>query len=144
MLNMSTAKVPEIDVIDLALLKRVLVGNRGLLKEHKIAPPSHDYEEKYKMPNCELTYFAVGRELVAMFILEYLPSKTLSGVLNSCIKNKINFFVRTVDCNITTQKISDDFGIKKKHFTMLSSKEKQAAEELSKKIADKTSSFAAT
>lgn len=124
--------------------QRVLVGNRELLKEYKIAPPSHDYEEKYKMPNCELTYFAVGGELVAMFILEYLPSKTLSGVLHACIKNNIKIFIKTVDCNVTVQKIAHDFGLRAKHLTILTNKEKQVADQLDKKVADKTSTFAAT
>lgn len=124
--------------------QRVLVGNRELLKEYKIAPPSHDYEEKYKMPNCELTYFAVGGELVAMFILEYLPSKALSGILHSCIKNNIKIFIKTVDCNVTVQKVANDFGLREKHIIMLDNKEKQVADQLDKKIADKTSTFAAT
>ena len=124
--------------------QRVLVGNRELLKEYKIAPPSHDYEEKYKMPNCELTYFAVGGELVAMFILEYLPSKTLSGVLHACIKNNIKIFIKTVDCNVTVQKIAHDFGLRAKHLTILTNKEKQVADQLDKKVADKTSTFAAS
>lgn len=124
--------------------QRVLVGNRELLKEYKIVPPSHDYEEKYKIPNCELTYFAVGKELVAMFILEYLPSKTMSGILHSCIKNNIKIFIKTVDCNITIQKIAHDFGLREKHITILANKEKQAADQLDKKVADKTSAFATT
>ena len=124
--------------------QQVLVGNRKLLKEHKIAPPSHDYEEKYKMPNCELTYFAVDRELVAMFILEYLPSKTMSGILHSCIKNNIKIFIKTVDCNVTIQKIAHDFGLREKHVTILTNKEKQASDQLDKKVEDKTSAFAAT
>ncbi len=124
--------------------QRVLIGNRELLKEYKIAPPSHDYEEKYKIPNCELTYFAVNRELVAVFILEYLPSKTISGILHSCIKNNIKVFIKTVDCNVTVQKVANDFGLREKHITMLSNKEKQASDQLDKKVADKTSAFAAT
>ncbi len=123
---------------------RVLVGNRELLKEYKIVPPSHDYEEKYKKPNCELTYFAVGRELVAMFIIEYLPSKSLSSILHSCVKNNIKILIKTVDCNITVQKIINDFGVRKKLLKILTNKEKQTADAMTKKEVDKTSTFSAT
>lgn len=123
---------------------RVLVGNRELLKEYKIVPPSHDYEGKYRKPNCELTYFAVGRELVAMFIIEYLPSKSLLSILHSCVKNNIKIFVKTVDCNITVQKIINDFGVRKRLVKILANKEKQTADAMSKKEVDKTSTFAAT
>ena len=124
--------------------QRVLVGNRELLKEYKIAPPSHDYEEKYKKQNGELTYFAVGRELVAMFVIEYLPSKSLSSILHSCIKNNIKILIKTVDCNITSQKIINDFGVRKKLVKILTNKEKQIADAMTKKEVGKTSAFAAT
>ncbi len=124
--------------------QRVLVGNRELLKEYKIEPPSYDYEEKYKIPNCELTYFAVGRGLVAMFILEYLPSKTLLGILHECVKNNIKIFVKTVDCNVTVQKVAHDFGLREKHIIILANKEKQVADQLDKKVSDKISAFVAT
>lgn len=124
--------------------QRVLVGNRELLKEYKIAPPSHDYEEKYKMPNCELTYFAVGRELVAMFILEYLPSKSLCKILHSCVRNNIKIFIKTVDCNITLSKIASDFSVKRKNLALLSNQEKQLAEELCQKVEDKSEASVAT
>lgn len=124
--------------------QRVLVGNRGLLKEYKIAPPSHDYEEKYKKSNCELTYFSLGRELVAMFIIEYLPSKSLSSILHSCVKNNIKILIKTVDCNITLQKIINDFGVRKKLVKILTNKERQTAEAMTKKEVDKTSAFATT
>ncbi len=103
--------------------QQVLIGNRELLKEYKIDPPSRDYEKKYRLPNCELTYFAIGRDLVAMFILEYKPSKFFYDSLYSCIKNNIKFFIKSVDCNISPQKISNDFNINEKNIVLLSYEE---------------------
>ena len=124
--------------------QRVLVGNRELLNEYKLPAPSHDYEKKYNRPNCELTYLAVGRKLVAMFILEYLPSKSLYNTLRACVKNNINIFVKTSDCNITLQKIANDFSIPKKYVTFLTHDEKNNSDTLFKQTTSKSEAAAST
>lgn len=124
--------------------KRILVGNRELLKEFKISLPSRDYENKYRIPNCELTYFAIGQSLVAMFILEYTPSKSLCNTLRSCVKNDIKIFVKTVDSNLTTNKIAADFNLNEKFLTLLSYDESQTINKLCNKTSDKSEAFLAT
>ena len=124
--------------------KRILVGNRELLKEFKIVSPSRDYEKKYRIPNCELTYFAIGRELVAMFILEYTPSKSLRQALSSCIKNNIKVFIKTVDSNLTLSKISADFGLNEKFLTLLSYDDSQKINKLYNKTENHSNAFLAT
>ena len=124
--------------------KRILVGNRELLKEFKIVSPSRDYEKKYRIPNCELTYFAVGRELVAMFILEYAPSKSLCQALTSCVKNNIKIFVKTVDSNLTLNKISNDFNLNEKFLTLLSYDDSQKINKLYNKSENCSNAFLAT
>ena len=124
--------------------KRILVGNRELLKEFKIVSPSRDYEKKYRIPNCELTYFAIGRELVAMFILEYTPSKSLRQALSSCIKNNIKVFIKTVDSNLTLSKISADFCLNEKFLTLLSYDDSQKINKLYNKTENHSNAFLAT
>lgn len=124
--------------------KRVLIGNRELLKDFKISSPSRDYEKKYRIPNCELTYFAIGRELVAMFILEYTPSKSICNALASCAKNNMKIFVKTVDSNLTLQKISCDFNLNKKFLSLLSYDNSQQITELHNKTEDNSNAFFAT
>ncbi len=125
--------------------KRILVGNRELLKDFKIMPPSRDYEEKYRVPKCELTYFAVGQNLVAMFILEYNTSKSLAPILISCIRNKnIKIFIKTSDGNINVHKISQDFGIDKKFLKILSHKDAQIINALYNKTTPKSEAFLST
>lgn len=124
--------------------KRILVGNRELLKEFKIVTPSRDYEKKYRIPNCELTYFAVGRELVAMFILEYTPSIGLRQALSSCIKNNIKIFIKTVDSNLTLNKISTDFNLNEKLLTLLSYEDSQKITKLNNKSENYSNAFIAT
>ena len=124
--------------------KRILVGNRELLKEFKIVSPSRDYEKKYRIPNCELTYFTVSRELVAMFILEYTPSKSLRQALGSCVKNNVKIFVKTVDSNLTLNKISADFNLNEKFLTLLSYEDSQKINELHNKSENYSNAFLAT
>ena len=89
--------------------QRVLLGNREILKKYKVDPPSRDYEKKYVGPGMEHIYLAMDRDLVAMFVLEYIPNKSLKRCLKNLEKNGILLFVKTTDCNITAEKISKDF-----------------------------------
>lgn len=124
--------------------KRILVGNRDLLKDFKVDPPSRDYEKKYRIPGCELTYFAIGQTLVAMFVLEYTPSKSLAGTLLACVRSNIKIFVKTVDCNLTLSKITSDFNVDEKFLTLLSYDESQKINALYDKIEDSSNAFVET
>ena len=91
--------------------KRVMIGNRDLLKSHGVDPPSRDYEDKYHKDNEGITYICVGYDLVAMFVLEYNPNRRLLNVLKSAGKNSIKIFIRTYDSNINRERISKDFAV---------------------------------
>lgn len=112
----------EMGVVGCIDSQRVLLGNRDLLKKYKVDPPSRDYERKYIDPGMEHIYLAMDRELVAMFILNYLPNKNLKRCLNKLEKNGISIFVKTTDCNITNSKVSRDFNISKDGIKILKSK----------------------
>ena len=101
----------EMGVVGFIDSQRVLLGNRELLKKYKIDPPSRDYEKKYIAPEMEHIYLAMGKELVAMFVLEYLPNKSLKRCINNLERNGITLLVKTADCNVTAEKISRDFDI---------------------------------
>lgn len=89
----------------------VVIGNRDILKKYKVDPPSRDYETKYTKKNEGLLYIAVNKELVAMFILEYEPNKSLKNKLFKVLKSGIDIIIRTSDTNITPSRISSDFKI---------------------------------
>lgn len=93
--------------------KKIIIGNRDILKKNSIDPPSRDYENKYTKQNEGLIYIAVGNELVAMFILEYKPNKKLKKTLAKAIKSGIEILIRTSDTNITKERIAIDFGLTK-------------------------------
>lgn len=99
--------------------KRIMVGNRELLKSHGIDPPSRDYEDKYHTANEGITYIAVGYELIAMFVLEYQPNSKLKKSLKTAERNNLKICVRTSDSNINLDRIAKDFGVLPKNIQIL-------------------------
>lgn len=99
--------------------KRIMIGNRELLKSNGIDPPSRDYEDKYHSANEGITYIAVGYELIAMFVLEYLPNPKLKKSLKTAEKNNLKICVRTSDSNINLERIAKDFLISQKNIQIL-------------------------
>ncbi|MBR1779640.1 MAG: hypothetical protein IJ758_03990 [Clostridia bacterium] len=91
--------------------KRIMIGNRDLLKSYGITPPSRDYESKYRTDNKGISYIAVGYDLIAMFVLEYIPNNNLVKSLKDAEKNNIKINIKTSDSNIDKDRITRDFGL---------------------------------
>lgn len=91
--------------------KKIIIGNREMLKKHKIDPPSRDYERKYTCENDGLIYIAIDKDLVAMFILEYKPNQKLKSKLFKAIKTGTEILIRTSDPNITQERIALEFDV---------------------------------
>ena len=91
--------------------KRVLVGNRELLKEYKVYPPSQVFEHKCCAKGQQAVYVAIHRELSAMFILSYKPNKSILSDIQKLVKNGIKLLVGVNDSCITEKSISDAFCI---------------------------------
>lgn len=90
---------------------RILVGNRALLDKYAIQPPSEDFEDKQKKEGRQVTYLVRSGELLAMFVTTYGTTLRIAEQLQKAEENGISLLVRTTDCNITGEKIADDFGI---------------------------------
>lgn len=103
--------------------KRILIGNRELLKEYKIAPPSKKFETQYQKKHHEITYLAKGGELVAAFILSYSPIKEIKLKMQNLEENGVAIVVKTTDQNITPEFIADKFGIFVKNVEVISKDE---------------------
>ncbi|HIS68900.1 MAG TPA: hypothetical protein IAA58_05985 [Candidatus Gallacutalibacter stercoravium] len=91
--------------------QRVLLGNRRLLEEHGIMPPSRDYERQYKKDGRQLTYLATAGELVAMFVLSYTPNEEMAAQMRALEDHGVSFLVRTVDPNVTAKMVCEHFGV---------------------------------
>lgn len=89
--------------------RRILVGNRELMREHSVEPPSRDYEKKYLLGGKQVVYLASGGELVAMFILSYNSDKRRALELQRMENNGISLIVRTCDPNVTPEFLAQCF-----------------------------------
>lgn len=91
--------------------ERILVGNRELMHKYNIETPSTDYEEKYLIEGRQITYLAQQGELISMFVTTYSPDKKIAEALHKGEQSGLSFLVRTTDCNITAEKVSEDFSL---------------------------------
>ena len=98
---------------------RVLIGNRALLEEHHITPPSRDFEKKNLVDDKQILYLASGGQLVAMFPLTYKTDRRRTVELCRLEDNGVSFLVRTCDPNITPELIARCFQLDKGSINVL-------------------------
>lgn len=91
--------------------ERILIGNRALLEKYAITPPSEDFEQKHKIEGRAVTYLARSNELMAMFVVTYAATLRIAELLQRAESDGISLLVQTTDCNVTGEKIAEDFGI---------------------------------
>lgn len=91
--------------------ERILVGNRSLMEKYAIKVPDLDFENKHKIEDRVVTYLARSGELVAMFVISYASTLRIAELLQQAEANGVSFLVQTTDCNVTGEKIAEDFGI---------------------------------
>ncbi len=91
--------------------ERVLVGNRTLMHKYNIHTPSEDYEEKYLIEGRRITYLAQQGELISMFVTTYTPDPEIAEALHKGEQSGLSFLIRTTDCNITAERVAEDFGL---------------------------------
>ncbi len=91
--------------------KRIYIGNRGLLVNHRIEPPAREEENQYASGNQQVVYLAVDDRVCAMLILTYTADRRKKNELQRLEDNGISVVVRTTDVNVTRQLISRLFGI---------------------------------
>ena len=91
--------------------RRTLVGNRHLLEQHGLTPPSRDYEKKYLLGGKKVVYLASQGELVAMFVISYNSDKRRALELRRMEENGISLVLRTTDPNMTPEFVAECFGL---------------------------------
>ena len=90
---------------------RILVGNRELMRKYSINMPEKDIEETYHHQHKQTTFIAHSGVLVAMLITTYRPSIEIAKELQRAEYNGISLLISTSDCNITSEQVSEDFGV---------------------------------
>lgn len=91
--------------------ERILVGNRDLMKKYSIEIPEIDFEDTYRRQHKQITFLALGGLLTAMMVTTYRPNVEIATELQRAEANGISLLVSTSDCNITSEQISEDFGV---------------------------------
>ena len=99
--------------------QRVLIGNRKLLETHNIKVPRKELEDKYKKGGGEVAYISVNGELVVMFMLSYRTDRGIARELSELQANGVSFLIRTIDPNITKEKVAEKFGLFHRCVTIL-------------------------
>lgn len=103
---------------------RVIIGNRAMMQRHDINTPSLDYEMKYtKGEKCPI-YLAVSGKLFGMFLVSYTPCEEIDEVLYNLTSAGISIVVKSDDFNITSNLISDLYGLKRNTVKVLNASER--------------------
>lgn len=124
--------------------ERILVGNRELLHKYNIETPSTDYEEKYLIEGRQITYLAQQGELISMFVTTYTPSKQIAEALRKGEQSGLSYLVRTTDCNITSERVAEDFGIFFRSVRILPTGLGNVCKEAQSQVEDKSRAYLGT
>ena len=91
--------------------RRVLLGNRELMTNHKIEGlPTLTKEKEFTGGGLDALYLSVSGSLAAMFIIELSASNGMIKSMKQAEKHDIALIVRSVDPFITISKLSSLYG----------------------------------
>ena len=124
--------------------QRVLIGNRAHLVEHNIQPPALAEEELHTKRGFDVTYITVGGDLIAMLILSYKTDRNISRELRSLEQNGVSLIVRTVDSNLTREKVAERFGLFHRSVTILNTTLGQVCQEAIDTPTDRSRAYLVT
>ncbi len=91
--------------------KKIYIGDRSLLINHRIEAPAREEESQYVSGNKVVVYIAVDVEVSAMLVLTYSADRRRKNELQRLEDSGISVLIRTTDPNITAQMVSRLFGI---------------------------------
>ncbi len=99
--------------------QRVLIGNRPFLETHNVKVPKKELEDRYNKKDNEIVYISINGDTVLMLMLSYRTDRNIAKRLGELQENGVSFIVRTIDPNITKEKISSKFGLLQRCVTIL-------------------------
>lgn len=91
--------------------KKIYIGGRSLLINHRIEAPAREEETQYSSGNKVVVYIAVDVEVAAMLVLTYSADRRRKNELQRLEDSGISVLIRTTDPNVTVQMVSRLFGI---------------------------------
>lgn len=102
--------------------KRVLIGNRELMRHHSIEIPSLDYERRFTEGGHDVVYLSNSGELTAMYVLTYGPTTEVEDSLSYLASRNMSLVVYSTDPNVTAQKLEAVFGYPADHIRLIPAK----------------------
>lgn len=109
--------------------KRVLLGNREMMRRHDIELPSLDYENRYtKNGQRSPIYLAVSGKLFGMFLVSYRPSRRAAEAMNRLADSGANVLIQAEDFNITAQLVAEAYALPDSMVKVLTQAEQDALE----------------
>ncbi len=100
--------------------QKVIMGNRTMMKNHNIALPDIEEEEKYTYDGRRVTYLAIANQLAAMMVVSYAPNKKLIPFIRRLGTDGVTVLLRNNDSNITTDMINEIFGVRFNNIRLIS------------------------
>ena len=91
--------------------KKILVGNRAMLKNHGVPVPSESFEKKHSIRGRKVLYLSVDGKLTAMFVISYSADPDLKRELRKLEKSGITIIVKSTDPHINEKSIAKLFGL---------------------------------
>lgn len=106
--------------------KRVIIGNRAMMEKQGVEIPSLDYENRYTKGKKQPIYLAVSGRLFGMFLVSYKANEQAAHVLESLNRQGVSVLVKSDDFSLTTELISQIYGLEEGSVKVLSGAERHA------------------
>lgn len=103
--------------------RRVLIGNRQLMRQYGIDAPSNDYESKYRAGGRDLIYVASSGVLTAMYVVLYKGERKVQEALQKITEDKVTLLLRSVDPNVTAEKVIELFDLPENSVILLTDRD---------------------
>ena len=121
--------------------KKVLVGNRAMLKYHGVNVPSESFEKKHSIRGRKVLYLAVNSKLVAMFVVSYSADPDLKRELKKLEKSGITIIVKSTDPYINEKSIANLFGLPDGFIRVMNSSSARVFEKYSNMHVEKSPAY---
>lgn len=140
--------IPECGYEGIVKGKKVLIGNRGILVNNDITPPSKEEVLKYTENGGKflkkVLFICVDGELSAMLILSYKADMRKKKELKALEKNGVSLLINQRDPNVTKKLINNLFGINETYVSIITGELSQTFENTVRAEVTRADALAAT
>ena len=124
--------------------ERILIGNRALMDRYHIYLPDAADDSKHIEDKKDVTYIACSGQLVSMFVTVYEPDEKIKNALYSAHSLGLCLIVSSNDCNITAEKIAEDYELFERNIKILTTGYANTCTELCTKKEETSRAYLAT